>query len=187
MLLYQAGPETQDIFDTLTETGTDYATAKAKLDEYFSPKKSVNYEVFRFRQATQQPTESVEQFATRLRKLSLICEVHDVDSEIKAAIIQSCTSKSLRRFALKETDLTLDALLSKARSLGMSETQAASIGEKLQVDYKHSAGDINFMKGCSEKQARQSPSSPKQSRHTPFRTVQHPRAQQPRTPCPRCA
>ena len=187
MLLYQAGSETQDIFDTLTETGTDYATAKKKLDEYFSPKKNVNYEVFRFRQATQQPTESVEQFATRLRKLSLNCEFHDVDSEIKAAIIQSCTSKSLRRFALREAELTLDALLSKARSLEMSETQAASIEEKLHVDYKQSAGDINFMKGRSEKQARQSPSSPKQSRHTPFRTVQHPRAQQPRTPCPRCA
>ena len=164
MLLYQAGSETQDIFDTLTETGTDYATAKKKLDDYFSPKKNVNYEVFRFRQATQQPTESVEQFATRLRKLSLNCEFHDVDSEIKAAIIQSCTSKSLRRFALREAELTLDALLSKARSLEMSETQAASIEEKLQVDYKQSAGDINFMKGRSEKQARQSPSSPKQSR-----------------------
>ena len=157
MLLYQAGPETQDIFDTLTETGTDYATAKAKLDEYFSPKKNVNYEVFRFRQATQQPTESVEQFATPLRKLSLNCEFQDVDSEIKSAIIQNCTSKSLRRFALRETDLTLDALLSKARSLEMSETQAASIEEKLHVDYKQSAGDINFMKGCSKKQARQSP------------------------------
>ena len=122
MLLYQAGPDTQDIFDTLTETGTDYATAKAKLNEYFSPKKNVSYEVFQFHQTTQQPTESVEQFATRLRKLSLNCEFHDVDSEIKSAIIQNCTSKRLRRFALRENELTLDALLTKARSLKMSET-----------------------------------------------------------------
>lgn len=53
MLLYQAGPETQEIFETLTDTGEDYATAKEKLETYFSPKKNVDYEVFQFRQATQ--------------------------------------------------------------------------------------------------------------------------------------
>ena len=58
MLLYQAGPDTQDIFDSLTETGMDYTTTKAKLDEYFSPKKNVNYKVFHLCQVAQQPTES---------------------------------------------------------------------------------------------------------------------------------
>ena len=31
MLLYQAGPATQDIFETLKDTRDDYATAKIKL------------------------------------------------------------------------------------------------------------------------------------------------------------
>ncbi len=35
MLLYQAGPSTQDIVDTIPET------AQTKLDEYFSPKKTM--------------------------------------------------------------------------------------------------------------------------------------------------
>ena len=96
MVLYQAGWDTQDIFDTLTETGMDYATTKAKLDEYFSPKKNVNYKVFHFCQATQQPTESVEQFTARLQKLSLNGGFHDVDSEVKSAIIQNRISKRLR-------------------------------------------------------------------------------------------
>ena len=39
MLLYQAGPDTQDIFETLEDTGEDYNTAKTKLAEYFSPKR----------------------------------------------------------------------------------------------------------------------------------------------------
>ena len=39
LLLYQAGETTQEIFKTLPETGEDYATAIAKLDEYFSSKK----------------------------------------------------------------------------------------------------------------------------------------------------
>ena len=33
----------QDIFETLTDTGTDYDTAKKKLDDYFSPKKNVDF------------------------------------------------------------------------------------------------------------------------------------------------
>ncbi len=94
MLLYQA---TQDIFETLGETGTDHDTAKKKLVDYFSPKKNVDYEVFQFRQATQLAGETVEQFATRLRKLAVTCEFHDVDKEIKSAIIQHCRSKHLRR------------------------------------------------------------------------------------------
>ena len=60
LLLYQAGQETQEIFETLTETGEDYATAIAKLDQYFLPNKNVNYEIFQFRQATQRPEETVD-------------------------------------------------------------------------------------------------------------------------------
>ena len=93
MLLYQAGLDTQDIYDALQGTGTDYVTEKAKLDEYFSPKMKVNYEVFRFHQVMYKQTESIEQFTTRLQKLSLNCEFHHVNSEIKSAIIQNCTSK----------------------------------------------------------------------------------------------
>ena len=38
LLLYQAGEAMQEIFEKLPETEEDYATAQAKLDEYFSPK-----------------------------------------------------------------------------------------------------------------------------------------------------
>ena len=46
VLLYQAGLETQEIFETLNDTGDDYKTAQEKLDAYFSPKKNVDYEIF---------------------------------------------------------------------------------------------------------------------------------------------
>ena len=131
LLLYQAGQATQEIFETLSDTGEDYDTAQAKLDEYFSPKKNVDFEIFQFRQASQQPGETVEQFATRLRKLAATCEFHDVNKEIKASIIQHCQSKRLRRYALREAALTLDGLLAKARSLEASEVQAAGMEQKL--------------------------------------------------------
>ena len=75
LLLYQAGQETQELFDTFTDTGTDYATAMTKLDTYFNPKKNVDLETFKFRQATQQEGETVDQFVTRLRKLAATCDL----------------------------------------------------------------------------------------------------------------
>ena len=44
-LLYQAGQETQKIFETFTDTGNDYKTPIEKLDQYFMPKKNIDYEV----------------------------------------------------------------------------------------------------------------------------------------------
>lgn len=48
VLLYQAGQATQEIFDTIPETGDNFATAMEKLDSYFTPKKNVAYEIFQF-------------------------------------------------------------------------------------------------------------------------------------------
>ena len=58
LLLYQVGQATQEIFDTLAEKGDDddFKTAMKKLDEYFSPKKNVDYKIFQFCQATKWTT-----------------------------------------------------------------------------------------------------------------------------------
>ena len=134
LLLYQAGEATQEIFETLPETGEDYATAQAKLDEYFSPKKNVDYQVFQFRQAVQQPGETVDQFVTRLRELAATCEFGDVAKEIKSAVIQNCLFKRLRRYALREDALTLDNLMAKARSLEASEMEASGMEKRLPTE-----------------------------------------------------
>ena len=39
LLLHLVGSETQEIFETFSETGDDLKTALAKLDSYFSPKR----------------------------------------------------------------------------------------------------------------------------------------------------
>ena len=50
LLLHYAGDE---LFDTLEDTGTDYATALTKLNDwaYYAPKKSTEFELYKFRQA----------------------------------------------------------------------------------------------------------------------------------------
>ena len=131
LLLYQAGQETQELFDTLPDTGEDYATAIAKLDNYFMPKKNVDYEIFQFRQAPQKAGETVDQFVTRLRKLAINCEFTNLDKELKSAVIQRCESKHLRRYGLRETNMTLEKLLAKARSLEISEEQASGIEQSI--------------------------------------------------------
>ena len=92
LLLHYAGEEVNDIFDTLANTGDDYKTAKEKLTEYFVPKKCTEYEVYKFRQARQDPNENIDAFTTKLRKLSENCEFGNVDNEIKTQIIQGCSS-----------------------------------------------------------------------------------------------
>ena len=132
LLIYQVGEDTQSIFDTLTDTGDDYDTAIDKLDEYFAPKKNVDYEIFKFRTAAQNTGETIDQYTTRLRKLAQNCEFNDLNREIKSTIIQNCLSKRLRRIALRD-DLTLDTLIGKARSMEMSETQASGWNNSLRL------------------------------------------------------
>ena len=102
------------------DTGDDFATAKEKLTEYFDPKKNVEYEIYTFRQARQNTGEPINAFRST-------CEFGDVDKEIKSQIILSCSSKRLRRKALRDTTITLETLLNEARALEISETQAKDI------------------------------------------------------------
>ena len=85
----------------------------------------MTYEIFQLK-AVQQSGEMVDQFATRQRKLASTSEFTDLAKEWKSTIMQTCQSKHLRRVALHE-DLSLDAILDKARSQEASEEQTKGI------------------------------------------------------------
>lgn len=76
MLLYYAGEQVQDIFETITENGDsdDYDKAVQVLTEYFNPNHNIEYEVYVFRQAKQKQGEITDAFHTRLRHLATTCE-----------------------------------------------------------------------------------------------------------------
>ena len=110
LLLHYIGPSAFDVFETLSDTGDekDYKTAMERLTEHFTPQRNIEYEIYLFRQARQQPQETLDQFVTRLRQLASSCEFASVDKEIKSQIILSCSSSRLRRRALREpTIITL--------------------------------------------------------------------------------
>lgn len=61
----------------------------------------------------QNNSEPIEQFVTRLRKLSLYCEYGDkTDEHIRDQVIASCTSTKLRQKLLDESNLDQDKTIS---------------------------------------------------------------------------
>ena len=89
LLLHYSGPEVDEIFDTLEDTGEDkdYTKAVEKLTAHFNPQVNTTYEVYNFRKAQQNEGESFDNFHTRLRTLAKTCEFADADKEIKEQII----------------------------------------------------------------------------------------------------
>ena len=98
LLLHLAGPAVQDIFATLSDTGTSYMEALTMLSTYFTPQKSLQFEQDTFRQAHQAPNESISQYVTRLRRLGEHCDFdkYSLDEAIKDQLIEHCHSNTLR-------------------------------------------------------------------------------------------
>ena len=67
LLLYQAGSRVREIFRQLPDRGEDddYDTAVTKLNGYFEPQKHRWYKVYKFREARQGSTETLDQYYTR--------------------------------------------------------------------------------------------------------------------------
>jgi hypothetical protein len=82
---------------------TEYDKAIFRLDAYFSPKKNVMMEQYKFCQ-TRQERETVAQYVTRLRILAKYCEFHDTDHEIVKQVILGCASGQLRKELLRKTN-----------------------------------------------------------------------------------
>ena len=128
LLLYSAGEEVADIFETLPDQGEkkEYDKAVIALNAYFQPKVNKTYEIYMFRNATQNPGELPDSYCTLLKRLAQTCEFANEDEEIKSHIVVSCSSSRLRRRALREY-MNLKDLLAYGRGLEMSDKQAKGI------------------------------------------------------------
>ena len=109
LLLHIAGPDTKYVFETLTDTGTEHQHALNKWDETFSIKKNVPFERSVFHSTAQHKSESIEQFVTYLRKLTLYSEYGDsTEEQIRDQVIATCNSSKLTRKLLTESDVRSD-------------------------------------------------------------------------------
>ena len=75
MLLHLAGPDVQEVFSNLTDTGeaTNYSTAVTALNGYFLPKVNTAFARQKFHWLQQKEGETVSQFVTQLRKEGKDC------------------------------------------------------------------------------------------------------------------
>ena len=134
MLLHLAGPDVQEIFTTLTETGdaTNYASAVEALNAYFVPRVNSAFARQTFHRITQNPGETVQQFVTRLRKAAKDCDFGtDTDNQIRDAVLNKCTSTYIKRKLLEEGQgLNLTRTLEVAAKCEKIETQLAALSVK---------------------------------------------------------
>ena len=131
LLLHLAGTDTQEIFDTLTPTEDTFIAALQALNTHFAVTKNVPYERSKLNQARQEPTESIDQFITRLRRLALTCEYgNNTDDQIRDRVIASCHSSKLRTKLLSERNLTLDRVSEIGRIMETAKHNTKSIEEQ---------------------------------------------------------
>ena len=123
LLLHIGGEEVFEIAET-EEMGNTYTELKTALTKYFDPQRNVGYEIFTFRQATQQPGETLDKFYIRLKLLSKNCDFRDVNREIKSQIIQKCSLAKVRDKGLSEPAVKLSDLLTYGRTLEATNVQA---------------------------------------------------------------
>ena len=114
MLLNLAGGDIFDISETLDTDSDTYQQLKRKLTEFFAPKQNTEYEVYVFRQATQQPNDTLDRFVANLRRLAVNCEFHDKNREIKSQVIQRCTLQEVRDKGLRDQNITLRLAAARA-------------------------------------------------------------------------
>ena len=99
LLLHYIGEGASDIFYTLPERGDDKGYKKAcdALTKYFTPKKNISFEVFKFRNLKQEFEETVDEFHTRLQIAAKYCDFGDnLDKELKAQIEFGTSDKKLQ-------------------------------------------------------------------------------------------
>ena len=134
-LLHCVGPDVQQLFATLPDRGTTYESSMKALSSHFEPKRNIAFERHTFRQCKQQQNESVDEFHVRLQALASTCSFgDDKDDHIRDQFIDKCTSQSLRRRLLRETDLKLSDLMSIARAAEAADKQAAEMESSYTPD-----------------------------------------------------
>ncbi|PFX31489.1 Counting factor associated protein D [Stylophora pistillata] len=134
LLLHLARPAVQDIFATLSDTGTTYIEALTALNTYISPQKSLEFERRTFRQAHQMPNESIAQYVTRSNRLGEHCDFdkYSLDEAVMDQLIEHCHSNTLRR---RLQAANIENTSSQERSHKAHQLTTPTVSEKDQVNF----------------------------------------------------
>lgn len=139
LLLTYVGEVTNDIFDTLSDTGTTYETAITRLTDHFDPIRNKDIDIYDFRQIKQEPGESLQNFYRRLKEKAILCEFPNQDAEIKTQIIHHTSDSRIHRKALR-VPMDLKALVDYGYALEKSDFDSKRIENGRQNATKNYTG-----------------------------------------------
>ena len=99
-----------------------------KFDDYFTPKKNITYQRYRFFSYNQNDGQSIDSYATELRTRADHCDFGDLkDSLIRDKIVIGIRDSKTQERLLRESDVSLDKALQICRASGEVKVQTQEI------------------------------------------------------------
>ncbi|XP_062707374.1 uncharacterized protein LOC134287974 [Aedes albopictus] len=138
-LMCFGGPDVRKIAKNVEITGNildnRYRAAMEALDNYFSPRMSLRYERYKFRQLKFNPKEKLDQFVLRLKTQAAACNFEDqLDQMVMDQIVYATQNDDKLRAKYLEADVTLDEMLKIGRTHETVATQVQEFRSKPTYD-----------------------------------------------------
>lgn len=125
VFLHTVGPAAREIYYAVEATDDDYAKIVAALDKHFKALVNVDYEIFAFGKVMQRESESMSDYVTRLRNAAKDCNFKTaLDAELEKQILAGCKSDKMREHILMTKEITVTAILEKAKAGAEAAIQA---------------------------------------------------------------
>lgn len=126
LLLHYMGPDSLDIFNSFNEDldKVTYNALVQKLDDYFLPKVNIIMERYSFFSRRQGPDESIDEFVTSLKNLSLTCDFGTLREDlVRDIFICGLHNKfsHLKEKLLNEDKITLNKAVLTSRSMELNK------------------------------------------------------------------
>ncbi|XP_036327169.1 uncharacterized protein LOC118739769 [Rhagoletis pomonella] len=149
LLLHHIGPDSLLVFNSFNYDidTVGYDELLKSFNDYFVPKVNVVVERYRFFSRKQAEEETIEEFVTVLKNLSLSCEFKTLREDLIRDIFVCGLSprfKSVKERLLSEVDLKLDKAVAIAKNMVLAKENSAELGadnEKFIAVIRNKSGD----------------------------------------------
>lgn len=128
-LLYSMGDRAEDIIIQF-EKDLSYTELLQNFDKFFSPKKNVIYERFKFNSRIQREGEDFDQFVTDLHKLAEGCEYNLLKEElIRDRVVIGIRDRNISDRMLLKNDLKLEEAIQMGKQAEIQKKESMIIRE----------------------------------------------------------
>ncbi|XP_077974282.1 uncharacterized protein LOC144429911 isoform X1 [Styela clava] len=126
MLLNFAGEDALELYENFTYAEDDKQNLNKVVEQfenYFNPQKSILFERFKFWEYKQEKTETVDEYATRLRTQVKQCQFVAPQNMVRDKFVLGLSNNSVKERLLRGKDPTITKALEIARTIETSKKQ----------------------------------------------------------------